>query len=58
MNMQHLFFIVGIVFLLATIAYFSYSYVFSLAKEIKTAILALLVVAFFFSGEFLKERDA
>ncbi|MBI4438982.1 hypothetical protein HY640_03570 [Candidatus Woesearchaeota archaeon] len=56
MQMQHLFFVVGIIFLFASVSYFSYQYVFSLSKEIKTAILALLVVAFFFGGELMKEK--
>ena len=57
MKMQHIFFIVGLIFLFATIIYFSYTYLFSITKEIKTAVLVLLMVGFFYGGEHLRERD-
>jgi len=57
MKVEYIFYILGIVFVFATVAYFSYEYLFSLADEIKTIILFCLVVIFFFAGDFMAERD-
>lgn len=57
MKVQYIFYILGIIFLFATVAYFSYEYLFSLADEIKTIILICLVIIFFFVGDFMAERD-
>ncbi|VVB78061.1 Uncharacterised protein [uncultured archaeon] len=57
MKLQYLFYIIGIIFLFATIAYFSYNYLFSLPDEIKTIILILGVIVFFVLGEVFWEKD-
>lgn len=54
---QYIFYIIGIVFLFATIAYFAYEYLFSLTDPVKTIILALLVIVTFFLADMLGERD-
>ncbi|MBI2545525.1 MAG: hypothetical protein HYW22_02960 [Candidatus Aenigmarchaeota archaeon] len=57
MKVEYFFYITGIVLLFATISYFSYNYLFSLTKELKSIILILLVIVFFFIGEVLKGRE-
>ena len=52
-KIQNVFFITGIIFLFATISYFSYQYVFGLADSIKAIILFLLTIVAFFIGVFL-----
>jgi hypothetical protein len=56
-KLQYIFYGVGIVFLFATILYFSYEYLFNLSTLAKTLILGCLVVVFFFAGDLLQERD-
>ena len=57
MRLESLFYVLGIIFLFATVSYFAYNYLFDLSDLIKTAILALLVVVFFVLGEVLEEKD-
>jgi len=57
MKAQYIFYIIGIVFLFATVAYFSYQYLFQLANSIKAVILAFLTIIFFFIADFMAERD-
>ena len=57
LKLEHLFYVIGIVFLFATISYFSYNYLFDLPDGIKTIILLLLVVVFFVLGEVFYEKD-
>lgn len=54
---QYIFYVIGIVFLFATIAYFSYEYLFSLSDIVKTIILLCLIVIFFFLADYLAGRD-
>jgi len=57
MKFQYLFYIVGIIFLFATLSYFSYNYLFGLADSIKAAILVLLIIIFFVVGEVMQESS-
>jgi hypothetical protein len=57
MKIYHIFYVVGIIFIFSTIAYFSYQYVFNLSKEIKAIVLIALIIIMFFIADFLKERD-
>jgi hypothetical protein len=57
MKLQYLFYILGIIFLFATVAYFSYNYLFELSDGIKTIILVLSIIVFFVLGEVLWETD-
>ncbi|MBS3127553.1 hypothetical protein J4410_00215 [Candidatus Woesearchaeota archaeon] len=53
---EYVFYVIGIIFLFATLAYFSYEYLFNLSDLAKTIILLCLAVVFFFLGDFMKER--
>lgn len=57
MKIEHAFFIIGIIFLFITLGYFTYEYILGFAKEIKTLLLVLLAGAFFFGGEYLREKE-
>ncbi len=54
---QYIFYVVGIIFLFATVIYFSYEYLFNLSDAIKTIILVCLTVAFFFLADYMNRRD-
>lgn len=54
---QYIFYVIGIIFLFATLAYFSYEYLFSLSDIVKTIILVCLIVIFFFLADFMAGRD-
>ena len=45
---QYIFYTIGIIFLFATVAYFSYEYIFGLSDIVKTVILVCLIIIFFF----------
>jgi len=57
MNLQYLFYVLGIIFLFATVSYFAYNYLFSLSDGVKTVILVLLAIAFFMAGEVMEGHD-
>jgi hypothetical protein len=57
MKLQYLFYVLGIIFLFATVAYFSYNFLFNLPDSLKTVILALVVIIFFVLGEVMWEKD-
>lgn len=57
MKAQYIFYVIGIVFIFATVAYFSYQYLFGLSDIIKTVILICLIIATFFAADFMAERD-
>lgn len=58
MKLQYLFYIIGIIFIFITVAYFAYNYLFSLSDGIKTIILVLSIIVFFALGEIMWEKDA
>jgi hypothetical protein len=57
MKLQYLFYVIGIIFLFITAAYFSYNYLFDLSDLAKTVILLLMIIAFFFAGEVMWEKN-
>ncbi len=57
MKTETIFFIVGILFLIATILYFTWEYLFNLSRGMKTIVIGALVLFFWFMANFLKERD-
>ncbi|MFH1425161.1 MAG: hypothetical protein ABIG28_00310 [archaeon] len=57
MKLQYLFYVLGIIFIFITAAYFSYNYLFNLSDGIKLIILVLLMIIFFVLGEVLWEKD-
>ena len=54
---QYIFYVIGIIFLFATISYFAYQYLFNLSDTIKTIVFICLTIVFFFIAEFMAERD-
>lgn len=54
---EYIFYTIGIIFLFATVAYFSYQYLFNLSDTIKTIILICLSVVFFFLADTMAERE-
>jgi len=56
-KMQSLFFILGIIFLFSTVAYFSYEYLFNLSDLVKTIILICLIIIFFFAGDVMRDKN-
>lgn len=57
MKLQYLFYILGIIFLFATVAYFSYNYLFDLPDSIKTVILVLAIIVFFVLGDVMWDKE-
>jgi len=57
MKLQYLFYILGIIFLFATVSYFAYNYLFDLPDSIKTVILLLAMIVFFVLGEVMWEKN-
>lgn len=57
MKLQYLFYVLGIIFVFATVAYFSYNYLFNLPDIIKTMILILVIIIFFVLGEVMEDKQ-
>lgn len=57
MKIQVLFYVIGIIFLFATVVYFAYNYLFRASDMIKTVQLILLVVVFFVLGNTMEGKD-
>ena len=57
MRWDYLFYTIGIIFLFATVAYFSYNFVFGLPDAIKLVILILVIIIFFVLGDVLEENN-
>jgi len=54
---QNIFYLIGIIFAFATIAYFSYEYLFNLSNIAKTIIFICLSIIFFSLADYLAERS-
>ena len=57
MNTEYIFYTVGIIFMIAAVLYFTWDYLFQLARSLKIVVLILLTLFFYFMANFLKERD-
>jgi len=57
MNLQYLFYILGVIFLFATVSYFASNFLFNLSDGLKTIILVLTIIVFFALGEVMEEKD-
>ena len=57
MKTEYIFYTVGIIFAIATILYFTWEYLFELARSLKVTALVLLTLFFWFLGSYLRERD-
>ena len=57
MKTEYIFYTVGIIFMIAAVLYFTWDYLFQLARSLKIAALLLLTLFFYFMANFLRERD-
>ncbi len=57
MNTEYIFYTVGAIFMIAAVLYFTWDYLFQLARSFKIAALLLLTLFFYFIANYLKERD-
>ena len=57
MKTEYIFYTVGIIFMIAAVLYFTWDYLFQLARSLKIAALLLLTLFFYFIANFLRERD-
>ena len=56
MKTEYIFYTVGIIFALAAVLYFTWEYLFSLARFVKIIVLLSLTSFFWFIGNWLRER--
>ncbi len=57
MKTEYIFYTVGIIFAIATILYFTWEYLFDLARSLKVISLILLTLFFWFMANYLQESD-
>ena len=57
MRTEAIFYTVGVVFAIATVVYFTWEYLFNLARIFKLTALILLTLFFWFMANYLAERD-
>ncbi len=57
MKTEYIFYTVGIIFMIAAVLYFTWDYLFQLARSLKVVALLLLTLFFYSMANFLKERD-
>lgn len=57
MKTEYIFYTVGVIFAIAAILYFTWEYLFSLARFVKIIVLLLLTSFFWFMANWLRERD-
>jgi hypothetical protein len=57
MKTEYIFYTVGVIFAIAAVLYFTWEYLFALAKSFKIVVLLLLTLFFWFVGSFLRGRD-
>ncbi|HIH39780.1 TPA: hypothetical protein HA219_03605 [Candidatus Woesearchaeota archaeon] len=57
MNTEYIFYTVGIIFALAAVLYFTWEYLFSLARFFKIIVLLALTGFFWFMANHLRERN-
>jgi len=57
MKTEYIFYTVGIVFMIAAVLYFTWEYLFQLARSLKVVVLLLLTLFFYFMANFLRRID-
>ena len=57
MKTEYIFYTVGVIFALAAVLYFTWEYLFSLARIFKIIALLCLTAFFWFVANYLRERD-
>lgn len=56
MNLEYVFYTAGVIFMIAAVLYFTWDYLFALARSLKVVVLLLLATTFYFGANHLKER--
>jgi hypothetical protein len=56
MDVEYIFYTVGVIFAIAAVLYFTWEYFFSLGPSLKITVLFLLTAFFWSTGNYLKER--
>ncbi len=57
MKIQYIFYTVGVIFIIATVIYFTKEFIVNLPDPIKLVLLIISVVVSFIVAEFLREAD-
>ena len=57
MKLHHIFYIFGIIFIFASVIYFTYEFILDLPDPIKFVLLAVVTVVVFIIGEFFRGAD-
>lgn len=57
MNIEKLFYVIGILFALATILYFTWEYILTFSNTIKSILLISISIILFFIGEIMREKN-
>jgi len=57
MKTEYIFYTVGIIFMIAAVLYFTWDYLFQLARSLKITALILLTLFFYFMANFLRRHD-
>jgi len=57
MKTEYIFYTVGIIFMIAAVLYFTWEYLFQLARSLKITALILLTLFFYFIANHLRERN-
>ena len=57
MKTEYIFYTVGIIFMIAAVLYFTWDYLFQLARSMKVVALVLLTMFFYFGANYLRESE-
>ena len=57
MRTEYIFYTIGVIFMIAAILYFTWDYLFHLARSFKIVALMILTLFFYFVATYLMERD-
>lgn len=57
MNIEKMFYAIGVIFAIFAIVFFASEFILSLSKSVKLTILIILAVALFFLARYLQESD-
>jgi len=57
MHIEKLFYVVGVIFALATILYFTWEYILNFSNEVKSILLICVSIVLFFVGEVMRGFD-
>lgn len=57
MRTEYIFYTIGVIFMIAAVIYFTWDYLFHLARSLKIVVLLALTAFFYFIANYLRERD-